>query len=311
VSNPISSNLESIFNLFVYVEPELITDVALVEHVRAGTEEEKVEFLRAHLLHDIENAKRCAIPYKLSHAEYGAMMRLGTHLELFEQLFKATGAPYNPLFILTPINNGQPVFTSTIEAGAYSGSNRDGIFSVVPDYLTSYMTDEGFNFPKLLDDDYFSAIRILYNARHYVSAAKLLMSFLDTVAFIEFGDSRGNFVAWLSQYVDLARVKVTAEELWEFRNGLLHMTNVDSRKVASGKVARLLLQVGDIPSEHPLHQEELRFLHFRRLREEVDKGLDRWIVTYNRNPEKMLQFVARYDLVISDARVASFPLSRG
>jgi hypothetical protein len=38
------------------------------------------------------------------------------------------------------------------------------------DYLPKYMTDEGFDFP-----------RLLFNHRHYVSAAKLLMTFIDKI----------------------------------------------------------------------------------------------------------------------------------
>src|SRR5882724_4472208 len=110
------------------------------------------------------------------------------------------------------------------------------------DYVRKYMTDEGFDFPRLLNDDFFHPIRLLFNHRHYVSAAKLLMTFIDSVGFLEFGDTGDNaFVKWLDAYADLTAVGVTAEELWEHRNSLLHMSNLDSRRVLAGRITRLML----------------------------------------------------------------------
>lgn len=37
------------------------------------------------------------------------------------------------------------------------------------DYLEDYMTPDGFDLPALMNDDYFEAIRILFNHGHYVS----------------------------------------------------------------------------------------------------------------------------------------------
>ena len=106
------------------------------------------------------------------------------------------------------------------------------------DYLTKYSTEDGFDLPRLLNDDFFVAIRLLFNNRCYVSAANLLMSFIDSIAFVEYGDCTGgsNFCRWLESYVDLQSIGITAEEIWEHRNSLVHMTNLDSRKVLSGKV---------------------------------------------------------------------------
>ncbi len=44
----------------------------------------------------------------------------------------------------------------------------------------------------------------------------------------------GNFSKWLAAYADLTPLGVTAKELWEFRNGLLHMINLSSRAVTAG-----------------------------------------------------------------------------
>ena len=67
------------------------------------------------------------------------------------------------------------------------------------DYVPKYLTDDGFDFARMLNDDFFQAIRLLFNHRYYVSAAKLLMTFIDTAGFVEFGDTGKNtFVKWLN-----------------------------------------------------------------------------------------------------------------
>jgi hypothetical protein len=71
------------------------------------------------------------------------------------------------------------------------------------------------------------------------------MNFIDSIGFIEFGDPGDNtFVKWLNTYANLTGLGVTAEELWEHRNSLLHMSNLDSRKVIAGRVRRLAWLVG-------------------------------------------------------------------
>src|SRR5438270_13625772 len=103
------------------------------------------------------------------------------------------------------------------------------------DYLNLYMTPAGLDIPRLLNDDFFEAIRLLFNSRKFVSSLKLLLSFLDTIAFLDSGESGGpHFQRWLDTYVDLSTVGATSQELWEHRNSLLHMTNLDSRRVLGG-----------------------------------------------------------------------------
>src|SRR5258708_24541244 len=174
----------------------------------------------------------------------------------------------------------------------------------IVDYLQKYTTERGFDGPQLLHDDHFKAIKVLVNAGHYVSAGKLLVSFIDTVAFIEFGDSQGNFSRWLDTYVDLTRLGITSQELWEFRNGLLHMTSLDSRAVRNGKVARLIQYVGDVPESARPNTATQKYFNLKNLIIAMATGLPRWFDTYNHQPDKRIDFVMRYDLTVSDARPA-------
>ena len=72
------------------------------------------------------------------------------------------------------------------------------------DYLSRYVTEAGFDIPKLLNDDFFAPIKLLFNNRHYVSATKLRLIFIDTMSFLESGWSDpSSFQDWLDRYVDL------------------------------------------------------------------------------------------------------------
>jgi hypothetical protein len=170
------------------------------------------------------------------------------------------------------------------------------------DYVRKYLTKEGFDFPRLLHDDFFQAIRLLFNHQHYASATKLLMNFIDTVGFIEFGDAGGNtFVKWLNTYAELTAIGVTADELWEHRNSLLHMSNLESRKVIAGKARRLAWLVGaGAPSS--IDSPEYKFYNLSELIKILASALSRWFDSYNRDRSKFRIFFDRYDLIVSDGR---------
>ena len=125
------------------------------------------------------------------------------------------------------------------------------------------------------------------------------MSFVDTAAFLDLGDVSNNFVLWLDRYASLHTIAITSSELWEYRNGLLHMTNISSRAVIKGTVAPLILFVGPIDFPRP-QSGNAKYVNYRALIEVIAQAVTKWISTYNLEPEKFAQFVARYDLVVSD-----------
>src|SRR2546429_1635956 len=149
------------------------------------------------------------------------------------------------------------------------------------DYLKAYVENGHFDIPRLINDDYFTAIKLLFDARHYVSTAKLLMSFLDTVAFIDAGDVKDNFCLWLDSYAELKSLGITAKELWEFRNGLLHMTNLHSRAVASGAVSPLLFYVGSMSQPIPASPSGAKYLNLKDLIDAIAAALSQWIESYS------------------------------
>jgi hypothetical protein len=299
---------ETVYNLFIYVNNHMIDEVGFVLHHLEGADEDKLSILKANVDPDYKTADRYKVRGGLAWAKYHAMERTGRHLELFEQLFQDVGAPADPLFALTAIVDGSPRIDLVTGPGAIDLTeiqNTPFAPGVMVDYLKAYVKDGNLDLPKLLNDDYFVAIKMLYNARYFVSAAKLLMSFLDTVAFVDLGDTPGNFSKWLAAYADLTPLAVTAKELWEFRNGLLHMTNLSSRAVTTGTTAPLILYWGaERPTMAPKNPENAKYLDLKGLLDVIFAAVTKWIETYNDNPDKLLEFVHRYDLTISDARLA-------
>lgn len=170
------------------------------------------------------------------------------------------------------------------------------------DWLVDYHTDAGFDLPRLLNDDCFLAIKLLLNNQHCVSAMKLLMSALDTIAYLEFGDTPGSFQAWLNAYADLSFLGATADELWELRNSLLHMTNLDSRKVSAGKIRRLMFYFGHLPNGFPTEDARAKYMSIWKLIECVDEAFAKYCESFNNNAAKFEIFVARYDKIVSDKR---------
>lgn len=172
------------------------------------------------------------------------------------------------------------------------------------DYFGKYFTSESFDFSGLINDDFMAPIRLLFQHQHYISSAKLLMIFIDSIGYVEYGDtSRNPFRQWLDRYAQLEEVGITSEELWEHRNSLLHMSNLDSRKVVAGKVKRLMLYVGELPEGMSSKIEGGKLYNLKTLILTVASGCERWFKSYDADRSKIDSFVERYDQISSDNRM--------
>lgn len=299
---------EPTFNLFLYVKMPSVTELGAVVHDLDGSDHEKISALQLLVDSDYQIARRYKPSRPLSWQDYESLMRLGRELEVFEEIFRDNNAPSQPLVAITPIVDGKPQFHAVMPLGPLRRDDLRGTPLEEPgmmvDYLERYISDGQFDIPRLINDDYFLAIKELFNAGHFVSCAKLLMSFIDTIAFIDAGDIRDGFITWLGNYADLIPLGITAKELWEFRNGLLHMTNLNSRAVASGKTAPLILYVGNPTRPLPASPSGAKYISLMGLIEATALALSKWIETYSHSSEKRVEFVTRYDLTISDSRLA-------
>lgn len=86
------------------------------------------------------------------------------------------------------------------------------------------------------------------------------------------------------------------------------MSNLDSRRVQSGKVRRLVSYVGNLPDNVVLHDAATGYYSLQALVFEFAAACERWVQTYNDERSKIHAFVERYDLIASDARMLWVPL---
>ena len=183
------------------------------------------------------------------------------------------------------------------------GRIKNGEF-VKLDYLASYIDERGFDVAKLINDDFFLAIKALFNNGFYVSASKLLLVFIDAISFVAYSDSSStNFKRWLDRYVNLKSIGLTSEELWEHRNAMLHFTGINSRKTRDGKVRRCMAYVGNFHQTLPSPVDEAWY-NLSDLILVIAKGLEAFLRDFL--PANIETFVRNYDQVCSDTRQLVF-----
>lgn len=307
---------ERIFNLFLYSNLDIISQVGAVCHEIEGEDDEKLSFLKSRVDVDFNNAEKFSIPdniltiYKglernsIDYSIFRDLSYKGEALIIFENVFKKYNAVPNPLVVVTPVRNGKIQIDGQeniklVEKG-FSGNIE---IEKQDDWLIGYIDNKGLHLDQLINDDFFEAIRILYNHSQYVSAMKLLMICIDTISYLEFGDISGNFQKWIDLYAKLSDLNITANELWEFRNSILHMTNLDSRKVKQNKEKRLMFYVAHPETKYQNENDEGKIFKFTDLLNCIALGISKWSQTYNIERNKFDDFVARYDRILSDKRM--------
>ncbi|WP_411834034.1 hypothetical protein [Pseudoxanthomonas mexicana] len=305
---------EQIYNVFLFFDAKDLCSVAgYATHLHEGSDQEGIDFLRQRVDADLALAQKVPLSRPFTRSEYNARCRIGEGHHLYDELFVQTGAGAAPLFVSTPVLDGKTHFNYSSEHGdldVNEVSEKLGEPGVMVDWLRKYASDDGINFSQLIHDDYFLAIKLTFNAGLYVSAMKLLVCCIDSLAYIEYGDDRGAFVKWMEAYCDLAPLGITAAELWGLRNGILHMTNLNSSSVLKGQVRRISFRVGDSP-EIPRDVGGVYYFDFLGLVHAFAQAQARWIESYNDDRGKFAKFVERYDETISDSRVAVAHLGDG
>ncbi len=156
---------ETAYNLFLYISQSSITEIGIMPHILEGTDSEKLSFLQARVQQDHQTANRIQPSIVITWRNYEALMRLGRQLEIFKSLFQELEAQRNPLVVITPVVNGTvhfltqlalaPLRTDDLQGSPYEQPGR------MVDYLMEYQVEGGFDLARLLDDDYFKAIKLL------------------------------------------------------------------------------------------------------------------------------------------------------
>ncbi len=306
---------EKIFNIYIFGKSDRITEIGIVAHNLDGSDDEKMKFLRDHVISDLDEAARFPLPEgfeviedneiesALAYDLFREMILNGSYMHVLEPVLATLNAPVKPLMCITYVVDGQVVIPSTGKLTPMDpGSPPKFMRYRKPDWMIKYYSAEGLDIMNLLNDDFLKAIKLLYNDRRYVSALKLKLSFIDTIAFLEYGDITGNFQTWLKDYCDLSSLAITPDELWELRNSVLHMTNLQSRKVIRSTVRGIGFYVSGREEDYHQIIGEKHFFNFAKLITIIASGLSKWLDTYNNDTSKREVFVERYDSLLSDIR---------
>lgn len=319
-----SNELENIYNLFVFLEGDDAKELGVVCHQYAGGDSEKTTYLQLHMKTDLGNAQKFSLPYEelriwlnldsdqsFSFKMLSYFIRIGHVLRLFESVFKEINAPKQPLTCITLVQDGVPRVDAvsdldpTVSGGELLIEEFGGQIRKY-DYLGKYAIAGQLDLNALLEDDFLQAIKLLYEAKCYVSAMKLILSFIDTLSYLEYGDERGVFKKWISTYADLEPIGVSASQIWELRCGLLHMTNYFSRGVLKGNEKPLCFYSD--PDNQTVFQkgdDSVAMFSFEGFYDSIIQAIGNWSTPYSGNLEKQLKFIARYDQVLSEGRIAS------
>ena len=297
--------LENIYNLFMFYTDNICYEVGCVRHQLIGTDDKKIKYLKDNVDIDFKKCSRYKLSSPITKEQENASHRLNKRSKAVLEIFKKFGIPDHALVIITPILNNEVFFDCSVEYGKNileEVKTQMNIKGRQIDWLTHYTNNNQIDIPRLINDDYFAAIKLTFQNGMYLSSMKLLMSCIDSIGYIEY-DSHNCFKEWLTEYAKLEQIGITAEELWELRNGILHMSNLDSKRVGSGKVRRISFFVADNKTSFFAETESVYYFNFKELITVYAEALEIWINSYNQFPDKFLTFIERYDKTVSDNRL--------
>ena len=307
---------ERIYNLYLFVEGEMISELGAVEYEMTGSEEEKIAFLESRAPLDIHKSKRFKIPDRFKLIDHDTneitegILRYQTYLKLcengvsnivFEGIFSDLNAPAEPLLVASPYVDGDIAVDTQLEIKNNNKHFRQIDLYSAPDYIAHYTRGNEFHLSQLIEDDFFSPIKLLLNNRFYISAIKLLLSAIDSFAYLEFGDKRNNFLQWIRKYMDYPKIGITPEEIWELRNAVIHMTSYDSRKVAKGEISRIIIQAGSRNSAIGNATYDGKLLDIHDFYILTAYAVEKWLgLVYSE--KRFGIFFDRYDNIVSEKR---------
>ena len=141
---------------------------------------------------------------------------------------------------------------------------------------------------------------ITFKSGLYISSLKLLLSAVDTMAFLVTGNNDSkDFKEWLNKYVDLSTVGINADELWEHKNALLHRTTLNSLKVGKDKIVRLFPSKESIESPRaPLNNSKIYSID--KLWLALTEGFDKFIKDIESNKELKRVIESNWKKIVYD-----------
>ena len=301
--------MEAIYNIYLYFDPDDRCDrVGYAAHDLEEDDDLDRQLLQKNVKADLQRAIKVKLTKPFTRQEYNTSCRIGNERALYDEALVKAGAGQTPLVLVSPVVKGKVTYNYSSQIGDFDigeAAAAAGEHGQMVDWFGKYFTESGLRFTDLIHDDYFAAIRLTYQKGLFVSSMKLLLSCIDSLSYVEYGDLRDppSFVRWLKAYADLQPLGITPEELWELRNGLLHMTNLNSTNVRKNSVRRISFRVGQSGTVLP-DSGSIYFFEFRALIDAVGQAIGQWANSYTVDREKINKFVERYDETVSDGRLA-------
>lgn len=290
----------------MFYEDMVCHEIACKSYRMSGNDAKKSKFLQDNL-NDHINATRYKLSKPTSLQEENSYNRLNKRSKSTLEIFKKYGISESSLVLITPIEHNNPRIDVTSEYGKHSIQHIKESLGIPKgtqiDWLENYMKEDTFDIGQLIHDDFFKAINLTFQNKMYVSSMKLLLSCIDSIGYIEYGKNQ-SFILWLNEYADLEKIGITSNELWELRNSLLHMSNINSYKVEQQKIKRISFFIGKNKESFFSEPDQTYFFNFTDFINIYADALGKWVNSYNIEPDKFLIFIERYDLTISDYRVS-------
>ena len=102
---------ETILNIYLLINDELVTGFKAKPHKLTGTDDEKIDFLKRNAKLDFDTAIQFDPPIDksgrfMSYSRFAKLEKQGMHFNLFEEIFTKFEVPDKPLICVTPIVDG-------------------------------------------------------------------------------------------------------------------------------------------------------------------------------------------------------------
>ena len=103
---------ETIVNIYLVINDELVTGFKAKAYKQIGTDEEKINFLKRNAKSDFDSAYVFEAPVDrqgkfMPYNRFAKLEKQGMHYKLFEEIFTEFEVPDKPLICVTPIVNGE------------------------------------------------------------------------------------------------------------------------------------------------------------------------------------------------------------
>lgn len=103
---------ETIVNIFLIIDDELVTGFKAKAYQQSGSDEEKINFLKRNAKADFDSAYAFDAPSDkygkfMPYNKFAKLEKRGMHYSLFEEIFAEFEVPDKPLICVTPIVDGE------------------------------------------------------------------------------------------------------------------------------------------------------------------------------------------------------------